>query len=412
MDHTEALTTGTTITQLYDLIQIVNPSQPILLVGDTGIGKTSIVRHVAEKVMHKRMSYIPCMEATDMIDITGMMDTSGDRTCYKPPSWYHEGEDVVVLMDEVNRNKAVLKGLMRLASDRKVGDAQLTDNSYVIAAINPEHGAVYQVYEMDPAMLARFLVVYLKPTVDEWLEYAEETGVHPAVREYISGHRDDLYTFDNEDNVAKSKVPAYQNVLPCPRAWCGLSDFMLRAEKFVRDGNALNRFSREEFPDGESFLYSVVRGFVGNAVADRFVPGYYSSRGGIPSPAELMNGNDAAWKSRYPKAIARLCADDACAANELGTAVCRYIAANESKLWDSTHTRPSLLAAKFAKNLFRFLYSCNPEIQSSVFHADIETVDLVKVKWPKLLGVAFPGLTDYLESKFCTPAVRNAKKEK
>lgn len=392
---------GTSIAQFFDLLQINPPRQPMLLVGDTGIGKTSIVRQVAEKVLRMEMSYIPCMESTDMIDVTGVMDVSGDHSVYKPPSWYHEGTDVVVLMDEVNRNKAVMKGLMRLATDRKAGDAQLTDNSYVIAAINPENDATYQVYEMDPAMVARFLVVYLRPTPEEWLEYAESEGVHPAILEYIRGHKEDLDPFENDDNMSKAKGSMYHNVLPTRRGWFGLSELLHNGEKFrTADGRTVNRFDRTLYADGEHFIGMIVRGLVGNGVAERFVPAYYAGASNIPTPEALMNGTDKDWESVFPKQIARLCIDDPIAASALSTGVCRYIATRESKLWNSSMTKPSLLAAKFAKNLYRFMYCCSAEVQANMFHSDIETVDLNKTKWPKLLGTAFPGLPDFLEARF------------
>ena len=76
----------------------------------------------------------------------------------------------------------VQQSFFQLILDRELGNDKdgnpyrLHPETRVFAAVN--HGAEYDVNDMDPALLRRFWTVDLEPTVDNWLEWArdEESG--------------------------------------------------------------------------------------------------------------------------------------------------------------------------------------------------------------------------------------------
>ena len=390
---------GYSIAQFYDLMRISPTRQAILLEGETGIGKTTIVKDFAENVAKLPLCTIQVSEGTDMVDVFGLPDISGDHTVYKPPSWYIPGQRCVLFMDEVNRNKTIMKGLMRLATDHRIGDLELPEGSYVIGAINPEYGSKYQVVEMDPAHRARFMLVELNPTVDEWLAFARREGVHQSILNYIEEHGEDLDTFSNESNMVASNGRYYHNVLPCRRQWSALSPYLYGGESF---SGGKSRFDVNAFEDGEEFLRGVVSGLVGTGVADRFVPFYYSMSGSI-SAAAILEGDDDTWnpKGELVAAIREMANRDVPSLTRLSESVFGRVARCEDDLWNAMRSGYSETALKYSRNVYKFLHLCPPEIQSNVYFSMIRPATKSGHKWPNLLCNATPALVE-LFTKACT----------
>jgi hypothetical protein len=81
-----------------------------------------------------------------------------------------------------------------------------------MAAVNPAGMDGYDVDELDPALLARFVQVSVMPDRDEWLVWAEAHGVHPKVRDYV-GTDPQIFSDSMRSN---------------PRAWDYVSQFLLK----------------------------------------------------------------------------------------------------------------------------------------------------------------------------------------
>lgn len=405
---------GISFAQFYDLMEICGPDTAVLMEGDTGIGKTSVARRFAEEVAHLPICTIQVSESTDLVDIIGLPDIDSDRTLYKPPSWYL-GPDVkcVLFMDEVNRSKVVMKGLMRLATEGRIGDLNLPKGSYILAAINPEYGNMYQVVEMDPAHRARFQVAQLCPTPEEWVAYAKEDGVPSYVIEYVRRHPEDLDTFHNQDNVNAAKGKFYHNVLPCRRQWSELAKTLVNAENFK--GSGVSRFDMEHFDDAEEFLYAVVAGRVGVGVAKRFVPLYYELQGDDDhiTAEDLLFGDAEKWnkKGDMVTKLRRLADISSPKLGYLGEDMLDLIARNEDKMWNDEHNGPSQKAADFGANFYKFMQICPDDMVKSLYYNKIypairlarrakETGDTsIKVpKWQSLMCIAVKKVHDKLSS--------------
>lgn len=397
---------GVSIAQFFDLAEISGDSQALLVEGDTGIGKTQIVARFAE-MKGLPLCTIQVNEGTDMVDVNGLPDFEDGHTVFRPPSWYKAGEKCVLFMDEVNRNATIMKGLMRLATDHRIGDIVLPPGSYVIGAINPEYGQVYQVVEMDPAHRARFMLVQLRPTVDEWLKYGRDNGFHPAVLSYVEKHPDDLDTFHNEENVTKAKGQFYHNVLPCRRQFEELSKKLFNAENFR--GTGKSRFDLKEYPDAEDMLYATVAGLVGVCVAGRFVPHYYS-RSDLEA-SDLLFGTDADWATdgEMVKSLKKMARKDIPGLTQLGYDLMDLLARNEKDMWNDFHSEPGNKAVPYGMNVYKFLYLCPAEVVNSIYYTKIRPAlneaermkkagdDRNAPKWEKLMCIAVPKIKELLD---------------
>jgi len=180
--------------------------ESILLCGNHGIGKSQIVKQAAAKLG------IPCIDfrlsQNDVGDLKGMPFHVNGRTVFAPPEFFplkeadaielkeflgltndiskgRFGDKGILFLDEINRaNREVQQAAFELVLDRRLNLRALPDGWRVVSAINSEDD-IYSVNSLDPAFLSRFFKIDLEPTVEEWLTWAESSGVHPVIVEFI-----------------------------------------------------------------------------------------------------------------------------------------------------------------------------------------------------------------------------------
>jgi len=221
---------------------ITNVNKPVLLRGRHGIGKSQVVYQFAEGID------LPVVErrASQMTegDLIGLPSIDGDRTNWNPPNWFKTAceQPVVLFLDEVDRATIeVRQGIFELTDSRKLNGHSLHEGTLIFAAINGgEHGAQYQVGDMDPAELDRWTVFDVEPSVEDWLDWAKE-NVSTMVWDFINQNRQHL---EHGDEFEPNKV------YPSRRSWH-------RLDECLEGGNLLD----EEVDT--SVLYSIAGAFVG-----------------------------------------------------------------------------------------------------------------------------------------------------
>ncbi len=226
---------------------VVNARYPILTRGRHGIGKSTIVYQLAEQMD------LPVVErrASQMTegDLLGLPKVEGDVTTWLAPEWLHRAcnEPVILFLDEVDRaTMEVRQGIFELCDSRKIAGYNLHPDTIIFAAVNGgEHGAQYQVGEMDPAELDRYTVFDVEPTVEDWLNWAKE-NVCQEVWDFINHNHQHL---EHNDDYEPNKV------YPSRRSWERLS-------------NTLVGMNREL--EGGPMLYHLTTSFVGFEAAVAF----------------------------------------------------------------------------------------------------------------------------------------------
>ena len=206
--------------------QIVNHvtavRKPVLLRGRHGIGKSTVVYQYAAQqnmeVVERRAS-----QMTEG-DLVGLPSIEADSTRFNPPDWFKAACDrpVVLFLDEVDRaTLEVRQGIFELTDSRKLNGHKLHDDTLIFAAVNGgEHGAQYQVGEMDPAELDRWTVFDIEPSVEDWLAWANDSGISQEIFNFINQNRAHLeHTDDFEPN----------KVYPSRRSWERLDQCLSQA---------------------------------------------------------------------------------------------------------------------------------------------------------------------------------------
>ena len=215
-----------TTTELLSLLDITPADQNLMLVGNHGIGKSEIL---TDYFSGKGMKVVPLFlgqmsDPGDLIGIPNRNDTTG-KTEFMPPYWFPlDGKPVVLFLDELNRARPeVLQTIMDLALNRTLAGRKLPDGSRIISAVNA--GDQYQLTDLDPALVSRFNVVTFRPTVQEWLLWAEKVGVDARVRDFI--RENPMWLDKNPD--AKEGADTGLDKTPDRRGWKRVSEILKTA---------------------------------------------------------------------------------------------------------------------------------------------------------------------------------------
>jgi len=195
---------------------ILDAKLPVLIRGRHGIGKSQVVYQIAADrslpVEERRASQMTEGDLLGLPDTTEMSD-GRKATTWNAPDWLVRGcsAPTLIFLDEVDRaTMEVRQGLFELTDSRKINGWVLHPETLIVAAVNGgEHGAQYQVGEMDPAELDRWTVFDVEPTDEDWLQWANGK-LHALVWDFINHNRAHLeHTGDFEPN----------KVYPSRRSW-------------------------------------------------------------------------------------------------------------------------------------------------------------------------------------------------
>ena len=194
---------------------VVDARYPILTRGRHGIGKSTLVYQLAKQLE------LPVVErrASQMTegDLLGLPKVEDNVTQWLAPEWLHTAcnKPVILFLDEVDRaTMEVRQGIFELCDSRKIAGYTLHPDTLIFAAVNGgEHGAQYQVGEMDPAELDRYTVFDVEPSVEDWLAWAK-TEVCDEIWNFINQNHQHL---EHREDYEPNKV------YPSRRSWERLS---------------------------------------------------------------------------------------------------------------------------------------------------------------------------------------------
>jgi len=208
-------------TFLSTVTHILDARLPVLLRGKHGVGKSQVVYQIAEQralpVVERRASQMTEGDLLGLPDTTELSD-GRKATTWNAPDWLVTActQPVVLFLDEVDRaTMEVRQGLFELTDSRKINGWDLHPETLIVAAVNGgEHGAQYQVGEMDPAELDRWTVFDVEPSVEDWLEWGKD-NVSEMLWDFINQNRQHL---EHSDDFEPNKV------YPSRRSWKRFND--------------------------------------------------------------------------------------------------------------------------------------------------------------------------------------------
>jgi hypothetical protein len=142
---------------------------PALLWGPPGVGKTASLRALGARLG------VPVIEIITSIrepaDFLGLPVVVDGGVKYVPPSWVRELEDGGILFfDEISTAPpAVQAALLRVVLERRVGEHQLPESVWVVAAANPPDQAAGG-WDLAPPLANRFVHLTWRHDAMRWAE--------------------------------------------------------------------------------------------------------------------------------------------------------------------------------------------------------------------------------------------------
>ncbi len=212
--------------ELEAILALTPTDQSLMLMGKQGIGKSEIIRAHYEA---RGMRVVPFFlgQMADPGDLIGLAhkDEATGRTVFLPPHWWPEpGEPIVLFLDELNRARPeLLQAVQDLTLNRSLAGRRLPEGSVVVAAVN--EGDEFQVTDLDPALVSRFNLYELTPTVDDWLVWAKRTGVDARIVAFIQAEPIHL---DADRGASEAEIAARSGLVKTPdrRAWARVSQLI------------------------------------------------------------------------------------------------------------------------------------------------------------------------------------------
>jgi hypothetical protein len=239
----------------------------------------------------------------------------------------------VLFLDELNRaNIDVRQATLQLILEKELHCHVLPfvqgQQTLIVAAINPADQ--YQVDELDPALLDRFLHVTVEADAKAWLSWGRATKVNPVVLDFITEHADRLHWQPQDGGIGAT-----------PRSWAKLGSFMDVIDKIPHE-----------------IQFQVMKGKIGSELAGQFLSFYNNYAKVIKMEDVEAQIKKSAKANKNPekigKAVAKLMKDqEAIQKSELAN----QFLAKYGKADTADEARPFLA----------YLYSLDVELLASFF---------------------------------------------
>lgn len=201
-----ALTTPSSLMLFLNNIISANIRASLMIWGPPGIGKSSVVRTVAEG---------SGLELTDLrlsqlapTDLRGLPVPKDGVVTWYPPDFLPQGGRGILLLDEINMAPPTMQGVaQQLILDRRVGSYCVPDGWFIWAAGNRKEDRA-SVFEMPAPLANRFLHISVEPNFDSFREYALRHALHEQILAFLAFRPELLH-----------KVSANEPAWPSPRSW-------------------------------------------------------------------------------------------------------------------------------------------------------------------------------------------------
>jgi len=196
------------IKQAVNLIRNVGTTNTVMLMGQPGVGKSTVLSILARQLP----DYLPCYIDAANLDLGDLFMPVIDRdlmvTNYAPNARFGIGKGqnrpVLLLLDELGKvPRPVLNMLLPVMLERRFADRYLPTGSIVIAATNLATDGVGD--NLPGHAYNRMTVMDLgNPTVDDWLEWAAENDIAPEVMLFAKDFPQIFERYDMLDKDAKN----------------------------------------------------------------------------------------------------------------------------------------------------------------------------------------------------------------
>ena len=199
------------------IANFVKANIPVNLLGSPGVGKSDVIKQVAEQLNLKVIDFR--LSTADPTDLSGIPFIKDGRSAYMPNEAFPLATDKIpagyngwlLFLDEItNAPMAVQAAAYQLVLDRQVGQHPIHDAVRIVSAGNMIDDGAAVTGEMSTALKSRLSHINVEVSVEAWMEWALAKNIHHSITSFIKFKPTMLYQFT--PNSA-------DDTFPCPRTW-------------------------------------------------------------------------------------------------------------------------------------------------------------------------------------------------
>lgn len=259
------LKTGEAKEKIKDLISVLESEESpgLFLWGPPGIGKSAIIRQIADEL---ELEFIDLrLSLLDPIDLRGLplIDQANNQAKWLPPDFLPSptSKPGILFLDELNAAVPMVQAsAYQLILNKRIGNYKLPKGWMIIAAGNREIDRAIT-YSMPTPLANRFIHLDLECDIDDWKEWAYNSGVSEIVIGFLSYKPDYLFQFNPTQET---------RTFPTPRSW----DFV---SKIIQNKDCIPA------------MFYYISGLVGQSIATEFIS-FYKLFEQIPKMELILNG--------------------------------------------------------------------------------------------------------------------------
>jgi hypothetical protein len=186
---------------------LVGARQAVFLWGGPGIGKSAIVGQLA-KILNVTLRDVRAL-LLDPVDLRGLPFLGSDgQSKWATPEFLPQGGQGILFLDELNAAPAMVQAsCYQLVLDRKLGEYTLPDGWSIVAAGNRDSDRAVTT-RMPTPLRNRFVHLEFEVDLQDWSEWAIQSGIRPEVIAFLRFRPELLSAFDRDANA-----------FPSPRSW-------------------------------------------------------------------------------------------------------------------------------------------------------------------------------------------------
>jgi hypothetical protein len=200
---------------VFDALRVlVAARRPVFVWGPPGVGKSAIVKQLAEALMVRLQDVRALL--LDPVDLRGLpfLGTDG-RSKWATPEFLPQDGSGILFLDELNAAPAMVQAsCYQLVLDRKLGEYTLPEGWAIIAAGNrdSDRGVTTR---MPTPLRNRFVHLEFEVDMQDWSEWAIQAGIRPEVIAFLRFRPELISAFDRDAHA-----------FPSPRSWESVSHIL------------------------------------------------------------------------------------------------------------------------------------------------------------------------------------------